>query len=61
MHEIKDSRIADLLLTKGFIEECNKGDEISDWSRLKKYDNLYFPKMNLMISGKCNFELSALF
>ena len=55
-HDIEPNDIINKLLDKGIIEKCNKGEEVSDWSKLKEYDNLYFPKMNLMITGKCNYN-----
>lgn len=44
------------LLKLGYIEQCQKGDKLNEWSRLKEYDNYYFPRMNLMITGKCNLN-----
>ena len=45
-----------ILLQKGMIEPCVRGQEPSRWSRFREYDNLYYPKMNIMITGKCNFN-----
>ena len=44
------------LLAQNYIEECQKGDKVNEWSLLHEYDNYYFPKMNLMITGKCNLN-----
>jgi len=44
------------LAARGFIVSCEKGEHPSAWSSYKKYDNPYFPKMNLMITGKCNYN-----
>ena len=44
------------LIKMEYIEECKDGEKVSEWSRLKEYDNFYFPKMNLMITGKCNLN-----
>lgn len=44
------------LLKKQYIEECKKGEKPNDWSKLIEYDNYYFPRMNLMITGKCNLN-----
>lgn len=44
------------LIEKGYIKPCHKGEKVNEWSKLKEYDNLYFPKMNLMITGKCNMN-----
>ena len=44
------------LLSAGIIEKCNKGDHPTEWSTFKEYDNYYFPRMNLMVTGKCNLN-----
>lgn len=44
------------LLSLGYIEKCNQGDKPNPWSVLHEYDNYYFPRMNLMITGKCNLN-----
>lgn len=55
-HDIEPSPYLANLLSKGYIEECKKGEKPSEWSLLKEYDNYYFPRMNLMITGKCNLN-----
>ena len=55
-HDIEPNPYLSNLLTKGYIERCEKGEEPSKWSLLKEYDNYYFPRMNLMITGKCNLN-----
>ena len=56
LHDLPDNPIIEELLAKGFIEPCEKGAEVNPWSLLKEYDNLYFPRMNLMVTGKCNLK-----
>lgn len=55
-HDIEETEITDNLIKKGLIEPCEKGEHPSEWSSYKSYDNRYFPKMNLMITGKCNYN-----
>ncbi|MBQ2070394.1 MAG: radical SAM protein [Bacilli bacterium] len=55
-HDLKGSFIIDNLVKRRYIERCEQGKEPSEWSKLKTYDNLYFPRMNLMITGKCNLN-----
>ena len=55
-HDLEPSPYLANLLSKHYIEKCNKGDNLNDWSVLKEYDNYYFPRMNLMITGKCNLN-----
>lgn len=44
------------LVFRHMITACDKGDRPSEWSRLKRCRNRYFPKMNLMITGRCNYN-----
>ena len=44
------------LLHRRLIEPCEKGHKPNPWSTLRQYDNYYFPKMNLMVTGKCNLN-----
>ena len=55
-HDIEPNPYLANLLSRRYIVECEKGDEPSEWSLLKEYDNYYFPRMNLMITGKCNLN-----
>ena len=55
-HDIEPNIHIANLLGNGCIEKCEKGQKPSEWSLLKEYDNFYFPKMNLMITGKCNLN-----
>jgi len=55
-HDIAPNSRLTKLLSLGYIEECKEGEEPSKWSTLKEYDNYYFPRMNLMITGKCNLN-----
>ena len=55
-HDIEPSSCLDNLINQGYIEQCKKGQKPSEWSMLHEYDNFYFPKMNLMITGKCNLN-----
>ena len=41
---------------KGFIQKAENGDVLSDWSRPRLFENRYFPAMNWMITGKCNYN-----
>lgn len=55
-HDLEENERMEYLLKRNFIEKCEKGDKLNNWSKLKEYDNYYFPKMNLMITGKCNLN-----
>ena len=55
-HDLEDNEILENLLKRNLIEKCQKGQKPCKWSTLLEYDNYYFPKMNLMITGKCNLN-----
>ncbi len=56
MHDIEDSKLIEDLKNKGFAIPCKKGEySFLDWQN-KKYENRYFPAMNWMITGKCNYN-----
>ena len=55
-HDIEDSPYIANLIARELIEKCEEGQKISEWSKLIEYDNYYFPRMNLMITGKCNLN-----
>ena len=55
-HDISPDPFLGNLLVQGYIEQCEQGQEPNEWSKLKEYDNYYFPRMNLMITGKCNLN-----
>ncbi len=55
-HDIEATDTVMLLILKNLIMPCNQGERNSEWSAFREYDNRYFPMMNLMITGKCNFN-----
>lgn len=40
----------------GFISPIKNGNELSKWQRYLDCDNRYFPAINWMITGKCNYN-----
>ena len=50
------SQLADSLFKRGFIRAAKNGETMSDWSRPMVCSNRYFPAMNWMITGKCNYN-----
>ncbi len=55
-HDLPESELLGELIRKGLIETCAKGEHPSEWSVYRKYEHRYFPKMNLMITGRCNYN-----
>ena len=52
----EESPLARRFLEDGFIRRAGDGETLSDWSRPRLYLNRYFPAMNWMITGKCNYN-----
>ena len=55
-HELEENDELRRLAQSGVIAPCEKGDAPSEWSRYRTYDHRFVPKMNLMITGKCNYN-----
>ena len=54
--DIEDSALLQSLLSRGFFRLAKDGEALSDWQKEKVCDNRYFPAMNWMITGKCNYN-----
>lgn len=48
--------LAEKFLASGMIREAKDGEAVSQWSRPRYCDNRYFPALNLMLTGKCNYN-----
>ncbi len=55
-HDLKESEALKTLTERGIIMPCEKGEHPSDWSRYRKYEHRFVPAMNLMLTGKCNYN-----
>lgn len=55
-NEIPDSELLQTLLEQGLIRPAKIGETLSSWQRPMQCDNRYFPAMNLMITGRCNYN-----
>ncbi len=56
LHDIDADATVMLSVLKKLIEPCEKGRLPSEWSSYRKYENPCFPMMNIMLTGKCNFN-----
>ena len=54
--DIADSALLQSLLSRGLCRAAKDGEILSEWQREKVCDNRYFPAMNWMITGKCNYN-----
>lgn len=55
-HDITPNDLTESLVGRGLILPCNEGEKPSEWSAYKSYEHRYFPRMNFMITGKCNYN-----
>ena len=54
--DLEDSELLSRLASCGMIETCERGERVLDpWQKMD-CDNRYFPAMNWMITGKCNYN-----
>ncbi len=54
--DIPDSELLQRLLKNGLVRPAREGDSLSSWQSPMQCDNRYFPAMNLMITGRCNYN-----
>ena len=55
-HEMEECEQLRRLFERGLIAPCKRGEHPSDWSRFRKYEHRFVPAMNLMLTGKCNYN-----
>lgn len=55
-HELPESKMAESLSERGLIHPAEAGEAITDWQKPNVYFNRYFPALNWMITGKCNYN-----
>ncbi|MBQ2996448.1 MAG: radical SAM protein [Oscillibacter sp.] len=54
--ELEESSLLRSLLRRGLVSPCAKGEkQLTAWQKMD-CDNRYFPAMNWMITGKCNYN-----
>ncbi len=55
-HELPDSDLLDRMMRRGMISRCEGGEALTEWQKPRICDNRYFPAMNWMITGRCNYN-----
>lgn len=55
-HEIEKSELLVSLLDRGLCRPCASGERLTQWQKPRVCDNRYFPAMNWMMTGKCNYN-----
>lgn len=54
--DLAGSPLLEELQRKELIIPCVEEKELSEWQRYRHCENRYFPKINWMITGKCNYN-----
>ncbi|MBE7008749.1 MAG: radical SAM protein [Ruminococcaceae bacterium] len=55
-HDLEESDALKSLTERGVIAPCEQGERPSEWSRYRRYPHRMVPGMNLMLTGKCNYN-----
>lgn len=55
-HELPENEFAKKLMERGFIQKACCEDSVSSWQQTKFCNNRYFPLINWMLTGKCNYN-----
>ena len=55
-HDLPESEMLASLQKLGIVEPCAQGEAPCEWSRYRRYDHRFVPAMNLMLTGKCNYN-----
>lgn len=55
-HDLSDDAQLARLVEAGVIEPCSMGEKPSEWSRFRRFEHRFVPNMNLMLTGKCNYN-----
>lgn len=55
-HDLPEDEQLARLVETGIVEPCPKGEAKSEWSRHRRYEHRFVPFMNLMLTGKCNYN-----
>ena len=55
-HDLEETPQLLSLQGRGFCRPASEGEALTGWQRERICDNRYFPAMNWMITGKCNYN-----
>lgn len=55
-HDLEQNHLLDSLIAKRMAAPCHEGEALTEWQKPRLCDNRYFPAMNWMITGKCNYN-----
>ena len=55
-HDLAPTATLAALQRRGMIHLAGAGEQLSPWQRYRACDNLYFPQLNWMITGRCNYN-----
>ena len=55
-HDLPDSEDLRQLIIHGIVTPCERGERPGEWSQYRRYEHRFVPSMNLMLTGKCNYN-----
>lgn len=55
-NDLTENELAAKCKQRGLIREAYAHEKVSDWQRAKFCNNRYFPRVNWMLTGKCNYN-----
>ncbi len=56
LRDLPDSPFVQDMLSRRLIRPAEAGETLSPWQRPKVHDHPFFPEMNWMMTGKCNYN-----
>ena len=59
--QIEESDVLDLLIKKDLCKKAENGERLTEWQKLKTYENIYYSTLSIRITGKCNFNCKHCF
>lgn len=55
-NDLEENEKLNSLCEQGVIVPCSRGEHPSEWSHYRKYEHRFVYAMNLMLTGKCNYN-----
>lgn len=56
VQEIEETPLLEDLIQRGFCQSASEGNRLTAWQTEKICNNRYFPAINWMITGRCNYN-----
>ena len=60
-HDLEDTPFLERMLRENVIRPARESEGLSDWQMYRDHDNPYFPNLNWMLTGRCNYNCKHCF